>query len=138
MRGAVRVGSAVAILGLLGWLFTAHHVSTDAERELLGEAMASALFSGFLFWVVYLALEPWVRRYWPQALISWSRLLDGRFRDPMIGRDLLFAVPFGLAWALLLWVVGFIIVHANRRFLRCVRFSRRAGDRESASESHGQ
>jgi hypothetical protein len=111
MRGAVRVGSTVAILGLLGWLFTGHHVSTDAERELLMEAMASALFNGFLFWMVYLALEPWVRRYWPQSLISWSRLLEGRFRDPMIGRDVLVAVPLGLAWALLLWVVGFIVLH---------------------------
>jgi serine/threonine-protein kinase len=113
MRGAIRVGLAVAILGFLGWLFKAHHLSTDAERELLGEAIASALFNGFLYWIVYLALEPWVRRFWPQSLISWSRLLEGRFRDPMIGRDLLFAVPFGLAWALLLWVVGFVIVHTG-------------------------
>ncbi|HYK60184.1 MAG TPA: serine/threonine-protein kinase [Bryobacteraceae bacterium] len=113
MRGAIRVGLAVSILGFLGWLFKAHHLSTDAERELLGEAIASALFSGFLYWIVYLALEPWVRRFWPQSMISWSRLLDGRFRDPMIGRDLLFAVPFGLAWALLLWVVGFVIVHTG-------------------------
>jgi hypothetical protein len=51
---------------------------------------------------MYLALEPWIRRHWPQTLITWTRLLSGRFRDPLIGRDLLFAVLFGLAYCLLI------------------------------------
>ncbi len=40
-------------------------------------------------WLFYLALEPYVSRLWPDALISWSRLLAGRFRDPRVGRDIL-------------------------------------------------
>jgi len=55
-----------------------------------------------LLWGLYLALEPWVRRYWPQTLITWTRVLGGRFRDPMVGRDLLFAVLFGLAYCALI------------------------------------
>ncbi len=39
--------------------------------------------------MIYIALEPSVRRYWPRLLISWSRLMAGDFRDPMVGRDLL-------------------------------------------------
>ena len=42
-----------------------------------------------LLWVLYIALEPYVRRRWPATLVSWSRLLAGGFRDPLVGRDIL-------------------------------------------------
>jgi hypothetical protein len=48
-----------------------------------------ALVIGGLVWVLYLALEPYLRRNWPGTLISWTRLLSGRLRDPIVGRDLL-------------------------------------------------
>ena len=48
---------------------------------------------GLLFscvsWVLYIAMEPYVRRRWPATLVSWSRLLAGSFRDPLVGRDVL-------------------------------------------------
>src|SRR5262249_882888 len=45
----------------------------------------------------YMALEPAVRRRWPRILVSWSRLLDGDFRDPLVGRDILIGCFFGIA-----------------------------------------
>jgi len=30
-----------------------------------------------------------VRRRWPHLLIAWTRVLDGRWRDPLVGRSLL-------------------------------------------------
>ena len=62
-------------------------------------------FSAF-FWVVYMALEPYVRRRWPDTLVSWSRLLAGGFRDPLVGRDVLFGCllgPFAIASVRLGW-----------------------------------
>jgi len=56
-----------------------------------------AAFSALLIWAFYAAVEPYVRRHWPQMLISWSRLLDGRWRDPLVGRDLLIGCVLGLA-----------------------------------------
>jgi len=50
---------------------------------------------------LYLALEPWVRKRWPHAIISWSRVLSGKFRDPVVGRDILFGVMLGLLWILI-------------------------------------
>ena len=41
------------------------------------------------FLAVYMAFEPYVRRRSPRTLISWTRLLAGRFRDPLVGADLL-------------------------------------------------
>jgi len=54
------------------------------------------LFWAFFFWVVYLAFEPFVRRRWPGRIISWSRVLAGGFRDPLVGRDILIGALFGL------------------------------------------
>ena len=52
----------------------------------------------------YLALEPFIRRRFPRALVSWSRLLAGRWRDWMVGRDVLLgtagAVATQVVWCL--------------------------------------
>jgi hypothetical protein len=42
-----------------------------------------------------------VRRYWPDTLISWSRFLAGKFRDPVVARDVLLGTLFGVASATL-------------------------------------
>ena len=42
-----------------------------------------------LAWFAYVACEPYVRRLWPEALVSWTRVLAGRVRDPLVGRDVL-------------------------------------------------
>jgi hypothetical protein len=36
-----------------------------------------------------MALEPYARRTAPRWVVSWTRLLEGRWKDPMVGRDLL-------------------------------------------------
>ncbi|MGH9309108.1 MAG: hypothetical protein ACRD1U_07030, partial [Vicinamibacterales bacterium] len=58
-----------------------------------------------ILWLAYVALEPHVRRLWPVILISWTRILEGRIRDPRIGRDVLvgLAVGVGVAIAGLSW-----------------------------------
>jgi hypothetical protein len=44
-----------------------------------------------IVWFLYMALEPYLRRIWPRVMVSWARLVSGRLRDPMIGRDILVA-----------------------------------------------
>ena len=51
-------------------------------------------------WLAYLGIEPWIRRHWPASLISWSRLLSGAVRDPLVGRDVLIGLAFGAGTAL--------------------------------------
>ena len=80
----------VGVLGSLGaWILEAHHTATVDELQLLFSRLASALMRGALLWVLYIALEPTVRRRWPSSIVSWSRLLSGDRRDPLVGRDLL-------------------------------------------------
>ncbi len=54
-----------------------------------------------LVWVFYLALESYVRRVWPETVISWNRMLAGRWIDPLVGRDVLIGAAVGAFIALL-------------------------------------
>ena len=53
-----------------------------------------------LAYVFYLAIEPYARRLWPRMLVSWVRVLEGRFRDPLVGRDVLLGACGGALVAL--------------------------------------
>ena len=97
-QGALRIAVAVFILRMLHWTMTGHHTASPGELYLAAIAVCGALTLAVLFWGGYVALEPYVRRLWPESLVSWSRLLAGRFHDPLVGRDILvgFAVSAGL------------------------------------------
>ncbi len=43
-----------------------------------------------------ISLEPLLRRVWPRTLISWTRLLSGYVRDPLVGRDVLIGMLAGV------------------------------------------
>jgi len=87
--GAARL--AFFIVGLLGvaWIFGEHHVANIGEFILFIASAAYWLLVAGWLWLMYIALEPYARRRWPGTLVSWSRLLAGNYRDPLVGRDLL-------------------------------------------------
>jgi hypothetical protein len=60
-----------------------------------------------------MALEPFARRRWPDLLISWTRLLSGRLRDPLVGRDILIGILAGVSAALLFFVQQSVPAFAN-------------------------
>src|SRR5262249_38063081 len=82
-RGASRLALFVFVMNLLIGLSTARL----SENGLLGvgwdlsdgRSFAHALIHGFEIWFAYMALEPYVRRLWPRMLVSWTRLLSGRW-----------------------------------------------------------
>jgi serine/threonine-protein kinase len=100
-EGAFRLASVMFALELLLWLCRGHLYPSIDMIGLLVIAISTAMFVSGTSWMLYLALEPWVRRRWPQALISWSRLLSGQLRDPLVGRDILFGVMLGVLWLLI-------------------------------------
>jgi serine/threonine-protein kinase len=88
-RGASRLAAFVFAAWTVAVFFGAHHVPNFAEFGLFFEFLAWGLGWSCFIWVLYIALEPYVRRRWPATLVSWSRLLAGGFRDPLVGRDVL-------------------------------------------------
>lgn len=94
--GTFRLGTFVLMTALCIWLLRAHHVASLDEFDLILIAIAWALLATSMVNVLYLALEPYVRRRDPHTLISWTRLLAGKWRDPLVGRDLLIGVAYGV------------------------------------------
>lgn len=94
-RGAARLALAGIALYTVSWLLEEHHVMTPRELVLFLMFASKVLTQAGLIWVVYIALEPLVRRRWPQILVSWTRLLAGEWRDPLVGRDILIGCVAG-------------------------------------------
>ena len=95
-KGAARLAIGLVMLTTVAWVFGTHHVpAADIELRQLFLAMGFGTFLGVTVWVFYLAIEPYVRRFWPDGLLGWTRLLSGRLRDPRVGRDVLIGLVFG-------------------------------------------
>jgi len=95
-RGAMRLGVVVFLIFSAMWTLSAHHVVSIDEFDTILIALGWALLIVTLATVMYLALEPYVRRHDPHTLISWTRLLAGQWRDPLVGRDLLIGTCYGV------------------------------------------
>ena len=90
--GAAKIATFVLAGQMIGWLCLTSHALAASEYFLVREGLKSAIGSAFTAWVVYLALEPFVRKHVPNLLVSWSRLVEGKWTDPIVGRDVLFAL----------------------------------------------
>src|SRR5262249_37982465 len=94
LRGAVRLGLAILAIDAGAWLIGGHH-TTSHEAAQLAVVLGVGGLTALLYGLSYLAMEPAVRRRWPWRITAWSRLLDGPFRDPMVGRHLLVGLAAG-------------------------------------------
>ena len=94
-RGAIRLGSCVLLVSGGSWISLTHSLGT------LSLGLAQALLTAGLLWTLYIAFEPIIRRSWPDSLISWTRLLGGRVRDPIVGRDVLIGTVSGVGISIL-------------------------------------
>ncbi|HEX6322403.1 MAG TPA: serine/threonine-protein kinase [Vicinamibacterales bacterium] len=102
MRGAFRLVFVFVAMHLAAWmLFTKYETSLADQFPGFTATLAVTLFEGLALYALYLALEPSVRRRWPDTLVSWTRALSGRLRDPLVGRDILFGCAIGVVFQLL-------------------------------------
>ena len=100
-KGSFRVSAFVFSAVMLAWILEGHHVlDTGGEFEMFGRAFSAAVTVAVFVWLSYMALEPYVRRRWPDLLISWTRLLSGKVWDPLVGRDALAGALLGTVAAL--------------------------------------
>jgi serine/threonine-protein kinase len=100
--GAARLAIWISCVMLALWTCQVHVAASLGLLALLLIAVCTSIFNGVLLWTLYLALEPFVRRHWPQVLVSWSNVLTGRFRDPVVGRDVLVGAALGVAWVIMI------------------------------------
>ncbi len=100
-RGAFRLGCFLGCALMGRWLMRGHFAGALPTFGLFLIALATSLFYGFLIWMVYLAAEPYVRRRWPQCLISWTSALSGKLQDPIVGRDVLIGSALGASFSVI-------------------------------------
>jgi serine/threonine protein kinase len=107
-RNATRLAFFVSGLIMISWILGAHHVLTESEFFNFLTFAGLSLLGGGLLWILYIALEPFVRRRWPQMLVSWTRLLSGNLRDPLVARDTLIGCALGLLILSLHYFLSFL------------------------------
>lgn len=96
-RGTMRIATLVMFCSAVAFLTgSAHYADVGTEVDRIFTAAGNMLLAAGLLWLLYLAMEPYVRKFWPQTLVSWSRLLAGDFTDPQVGRDILLGTLFGV------------------------------------------
>jgi serine/threonine-protein kinase len=98
-RGALRLALYLGAARMV-WFVGAHHVASPEELDLFISHLSFAMQRVGLAYVFYLAIEPYARRLWPRMLVSWVRVLEGRFGDPLVGRDVLIGCAAGALLAL--------------------------------------
>lgn len=95
-RNATRLALFAIGLVMISWLLGTHHVPSGWELVLLFLNLCISLAAGGFLWITYIAIEPFVRRRWPKVLVSWTRLLSGGWRDPLVARDTFIGCAFGV------------------------------------------
>jgi hypothetical protein len=100
-RSAIRLAAFLFFVQMALWLCNGHMTLSAGTFGMFMLAICTSVFAGVLMWTVYLALEPYVRRNWPQTLISTTSILGGRANDPVVGRDVLVGVAMGVLWSLI-------------------------------------
>jgi len=103
--GAWAIAAAAFGLMLACGVLGASHVANLWEMQILARLLGWSSFVAALLAALYLAIEPYVRRHWPNALISWSRFRAGRIRDPLVASHLLIGITTVLAFEVTQWAL---------------------------------
>ncbi|MCZ6507840.1 MAG: serine/threonine-protein kinase, partial [Acidobacteria bacterium] len=127
-RAASRLATFLTLTLMAVWVLRGTHVADFGQVGQFVNALTWAVALGGLTWALYLAVEPIMRRHDPERLIGWSRLIDGRLGDPLVGRDLLFGCGVGAVAA-----IFFLLAHATAQG----DFSRPAWDPHSLESLAG-
>ena len=100
IRGATRVSLVVALFLVASIFLSGHHAGPTGELALFWWMVREAAMLGGLAFLCYVIVEPYARRYLPHAMVGWTRLVRGRWRDPLVARDVLVgvAISFALFW----------------------------------------
>jgi serine/threonine-protein kinase len=109
-RGATRLALYLFAANLLESMFTLHFSEVGPTAALWqwfsGRTFGHCFVHAVTMWFIYVALEPYVRRIWPHMLVSWARLVSGRFRDPLVGRDVLVGAAAAVGITLITTLFG--------------------------------
>jgi serine/threonine-protein kinase len=103
--GALRIAAASFLLDLIGWFGDVHAVPTGDMLTFFYRAAGHWLIGAAVLWLMYLALEPAIRARWPHAIVTWNRVLAGRWRDSQVAAHVLIGAAMGCS----IWVAASLV-----------------------------
>lgn len=108
-KGALRLAAFATPLNFAFGFFNYHYIPRPDYIMIQFLMCGIPLLFTMVAWIGYVAAEPYARRMWPRLMVSWQRILSGRIRDPLVGRDILLGVLAGSAVACILVGVGSVV-----------------------------
>jgi hypothetical protein len=105
-KGALRLAGFAVLANCVYGFFVYHYVPQADYISVQFILLGAPLLFALLAWLGYMAVEPYGRQSWPKLMVSWQRLLNGRFRDPLVGRDVLLGIVAGSAMGAIFLSVG--------------------------------
>ncbi len=107
LKGAARLALAFGLGSFAATLLAApHQYGSPADLFWWTRTNgSSALWRAAVAWCLWVALEPFARRRWPELLFGCNRVFAGRFRDTLVGRHLLIGALAGAGMANLLLLI---------------------------------
>ena len=100
-RAARRLALYVCTLAIIANLILASHVLSHDEMYLVIMIFVNACGIAAYTWVLYMAVESFARRHWPEVMISWTQIFHGANISPRVGLDLIAGAIGGAAIALI-------------------------------------
>ena len=110
-KGALRIGAARFLLAMAAWIATVHALPEGSTLLMFFQSIGDWLLSAGMLWILYLALEPEVRARWPHSIVTWNRLLAGRWRDAQVGAHILIGAFVGI----FLWMSAELVLLWSRK-----------------------
>ena len=99
--GAFHIALASFLLQAAAWAGSFHFVAGKEMLGLFTQAAAQWLLGAAILWFAYLALEPEVRARWPHSIVTWNRVLAGKWLDTQVGSHILIGAAVGAgSWVL--------------------------------------
>jgi serine/threonine-protein kinase len=111
IQGAWRVAGACFLLAGGAWAGMVHPVPSQAFLENAVAGAGDWLLSAAILFLVYLALEPAVRARWPHSIVTWNRVLAGRWRDAQVASDILIGAAVGTGMFTLFKLFSILLPH---------------------------
>ena len=104
--GAFHIALASFLLHAVAWAGTFHPVADFSMLDMLVNAVGEWLLGAAVLWFAYLALEPEIRARWPHSIVTWNRVLAGRWRDAQVGSHILIGATVGTG----LWIFFKVVI----------------------------
>jgi predicted Ser/Thr protein kinase len=96
-RGALRLAAAWFLLIGVAWMGTVHPTPDSNMLVMLFQEIGQLALGAGVLWVLYIALEPELRARWPHSIVTWNRLLAGRWKDAQVSAHILIGGAVGIA-----------------------------------------